>query len=58
MKKFLLHGVTILFLCSCGAGRKSSTGCPMQNGAMDAKRLAEGDPKAMKEAKKLKKFKY
>jgi hypothetical protein len=30
----------------------------MQKGGMDAKKIAEGDPKAIKESKKLKKFKY
>jgi len=61
MKKTILLFGMMAFFSSCGifgGGSNGGTNCPMQKGAMDAKRIAEGDPKAIKESKKLKKFKY
>jgi Prokaryotic membrane lipoprotein lipid attachment site len=55
MKKILISLVILVLLTACNAQKK---GCGMQNGAVDAKRIAEGDPKAIKASKKLKKFKY
>ena len=60
MKKVILSVAAIVLLSSCGifGGGSNGTGCPMQKGGMDAKKIAEGDPKAIKESKKMKKFKY
>lgn len=61
MKKVILSAATLLFLCSCGifgGGSSSKTGCPANGRAVGAEKLAAGDPKAMKDAKKAPKFKY
>ena len=59
MKKIILAVSTIIFFCSCGIfGGSSRTGCPSNGRAIGAEKLAAGDPKAMKDAKKAPKFKY
>ena len=60
MKKIILSAATLLFLCSCGifGGSSSKTGCPSNGRAVGAEKLAAGDPKSMKAAKKAPKFKY
>jgi hypothetical protein len=59
MKKTILFFGMIAFLCSCGVfGGSSKTGCPANGRALGAEKLAAGDPKAMKAAKKAPKFKY
>ena len=55
MKKFLIAAVVIGFagaMVSCSAGK----GCPTNGKNIGAEKLLSGDPKAMKAAKKAKKF--
>ncbi len=56
MKRTILLFGVIAFLCSCGASSK--TGCPANGRAIGAEKLAAGDPKAVKAAKKAPKFKF
>ncbi|MFY7965820.1 MAG: hypothetical protein ACOVO1_13050 [Chitinophagaceae bacterium] len=60
MRRLILSVATMFFLCSCGifGGGSSKTGCPANGRAVGAEKLAAGDPKAMKDAKKAPKFKY
>jgi hypothetical protein len=60
MKKTILFFGMTTFLCSCGifGGGSSKTGCPSNGRSVGAEKLAAGDPKAMKDAKKAPKFKY
>ncbi len=58
MKKlFFLLGITVL-LSSCGVFGSKQTGCPANGKAVGAEKLAAGDPKAAKAARKAPKFKY
>ena len=55
MKRILLAVVVIGFtgaMVSCSAGK----GCPTNGKNIGAEKLVSGDPKAMKAAKKAKKF--
>ncbi len=60
MKKIMVSIVVVTLLSSCGifGGGASKTGCPSNGRAVGAEKLAAGDPKAMKDAKKAPKFKY
>jgi hypothetical protein len=59
MKKiFFFLGLTVL-LSSCGVfGGGKQTGCPSNGKAVGAEKLAAGDLKAGKAARKAPKFKY
>ena len=60
MRKLILSIATVLFLSSCGifGGGSNGTGCPSNGRAVGAEKLAAGDPKATKAARKAPKFKY
>jgi hypothetical protein len=51
-------GVAVVSLfASCSLLRNRKTGCPTDGKNVGAEKLASGDPKALKAAKKAKKFK-
>ena len=58
MKKIILSFILIAFLTSCSLFKSSKTGCPANGRAVGAEKLASGDPKAVKEARKAPKFRY
>ena len=47
---------TIGLLASCSLFRNKKTGCPSNGKNIGAEKLASGDPKALKAARKAKKF--
>lgn len=63
MKNLRIFGVALsllLLLSSCGKLSnmfKRKTGCPSNGKNIGAEKILSGDPKAMKDAKKAKKFK-
>ncbi len=57
MKKILIGFVVISLFASCSLFRNKKTGCPTNGKNVGAEKLASGDPKALKAAKKAKKFK-
>lgn len=59
MKKLFITVSALVLLSSCSVfGGSQKTGCPTNGRAVGAEKLAAGDPKAMKAAKKAPKFKY
>ncbi len=58
MKKIILSFVLFAFLTSCSIFKSNKTGCPVNGRAVGAEKLASGDPKAVKEARKAPKFKF
>ena len=58
MKKILTAIAIIVLLNSCSIFKSKKSGCPVNGRAIGAEKLAAGDPKALKEAKKAPKFRY
>ena len=58
MRKIILSFALIAFLTSCSIFKSNKTGCPANGRAVGAEKLASGDPKAEKEARKAPKFKF
>lgn len=58
VKKGFVAIAGICLLCSCSIFKSNKTGCPTNGKNVGAEKLAAGDPKAMKDAKKAGKFKY
>lgn len=58
MKKGWIAFASICFLCSCSVFKSTKSGCPTNGKNVGAEKLASGDPKAAKAAKKAGKFKY
>ena len=58
MRKIILSFAFIAFLSSCSIFKSNKTGCPANGRAVDAGKLAYGDPKSVKAANKAPKFKF
>ena len=58
MKKIILSLAFVAFLTSWSIFKSNKSGCPVNGRAVGAEKLASGDPKAAKEARKAPKFKF
>lgn len=58
MKKLSVGLIATCLFCSCSIFKSNKSGCPTNGKNVGAEKLASGDPKAVKAAKKAGKFKY
>ena len=58
MKKITMVFTSICFLCSCSLFKSNKSGCPTNGRAVGAEKLAAGDLKSVKDARKAPKFKF